>query len=119
MGITRSDLFSEAHNSLTGQLKALGHPARWAMVMHLLDQEGCVNADFVTLTGLAQATVSRHLAVLVGAGLVACDCNGGRAAYCVQPAAWQALEAAFCPAVQRAARTSITCSSDTPCCTPS
>lgn len=118
MGITRSELFSESHNSLTGRLKALGHPARWAIVTHLLEQQGCVNADFVALTGLAQATVSRHLAVLVGTGLVACDCSGGRTAYCVQPAVWQELESQFAPVVQRAARAPEHCSPNDPCCTP-
>ncbi len=119
MGTTRLELYAERHNALALRLKALGHPARWSMVEHLLAQQGCVNADFVALTGLAQPTVTRHLAVLVGAGLVACDCGGGRAVYCIAPGAWRALEADLVPWVRQAAAFPTHCETDASCCTPS
>lgn len=97
MGITRSDLFSKRQNELSEQLKALSHPARLAIVEHLMDQSSCINSGFVELTGLAQSTVTRHLGVLVASGLVTCSCSDGRSFYCIEPQAWEALRMSMAP----------------------
>lgn len=103
MGTTRTDLFSDELNHLAEQLKALSHPARLAIVEHLLDQSSCINAGFVELTGLAQSTVTRHLGVLVEAGLVSSTCSDGKTSYCIAPDAWGQLEQRLQPLWGRSA----------------
>jgi len=93
MGITRTELFADEDNRLAFQLKALAHPARLSIVRTLLEAPGCVNARFVASTGLAQPTVSRHLEVLVAAGLLKARLEHGRVTYCVDAEGWQAFRA--------------------------
>ncbi|NIA12527.1 MAG: metalloregulator ArsR/SmtB family transcription factor [Nitrospiraceae bacterium] len=49
--------------------KALGHPARLYMVEELAKGERCV-CELTELVGMDTSTVSRHLTVLKGAGIV-------------------------------------------------
>lgn len=56
--------------SVAGRLAALGHPARIAIIRHLAARDACCCKDVVDRMDLAQSTVSQHLKVLVGAGLV-------------------------------------------------
>lgn len=49
--------------------KALGHPARLTMVAALASGERCV-CELTQLVGLDVSTVSKHLAVLKGCGVV-------------------------------------------------
>jgi len=60
--------------------KALGHPARLQMVMALAQGERCV-CELVELTGLGWSTVSRHLAVMKSAGIVADEKRGMQVFY--------------------------------------
>lgn len=60
--------------------KALGHPARVAMVRQLADGERCV-CDLVETAGLGWSTVSRHLGVLREAGVVADEKRGQQVYY--------------------------------------
>ena len=39
MGVTKTEVYDEQHNSLATQLKALGHPARLAIVQFLINQK--------------------------------------------------------------------------------
>ncbi len=111
MGTTRTDLFSDELNHLAEQLKALSHPARLAIVEHLLNQSSCINAGFVELTGLAQSTVTRHLGVLVETGLVSSTCTDGKTSYCIAPEAWRHLEQQLQPLWMRCAASAPDCSS--------
>ncbi|MGD1888260.1 MAG: ArsR/SmtB family transcription factor [Cohaesibacteraceae bacterium] len=70
---TKDDVtVSEEH--LARRLKALGHPARLALVRALASQPSCCGHLVRDLSGrhvmLAQSTVSQHLGILVDAGLV-------------------------------------------------
>ena len=60
--------------------KALGHPARVKMVKALAGGERCV-CDLVEAAGLGWSTVSRHLAVLREAGVVADEKRGQQVIY--------------------------------------
>ena len=50
-------------------LKALGDDVRFNIVRHLLDGEKCA-CSFVPLAGKSQPNVSRHLKILVEAGVL-------------------------------------------------
>jgi len=66
--------------------KALGHPARIAILKLLIARGECVCGAIVDELPLAQATVSQHLKVLKDAGLVQGEIDGPRVCYCVNPA---------------------------------
>lgn len=72
--------------------KALGHPARVAIVRRLLAQGSCVCGEIVEGLPLAQATVSQHLKVLKEAGLVIGEVDGPRVCYCIDPGAVQRIQ---------------------------
>ena len=81
IGPTSSD------GELAALAKALGHPARVAILRRLLAQGECVCGEIVQGLPLAQATVSQHLKVLKEAGLIAGEVDGPRVCYCVDPKA--------------------------------
>lgn len=60
--------------------KALGHPARVAIVRELTAGEKCV-CELVETLDLGWSTASRHLAVLRAAGVVADDKRGLKVFY--------------------------------------
>lgn len=72
--------------------KALGHPARVAIVRRLIQQGECICGQIVLGLPLAQATVSQHLKVLKEAGLVSGEVDGPRVCYCVNPKAVQKIQ---------------------------
>lgn len=89
MGITRTDLFTQEQNQLADLAKVLGHPARIAILEHLLKAKSCINSDLVEEIGLAQATISQHLKELKSAGLIQGTVEGTRMCYCIDPANWK------------------------------
>ena len=62
--------------------KALGHPARVAILRHLLEVDRCVCGEIVSILPLAQSTVSQHLKQLKEAGLIRGEIEGPRICYC-------------------------------------
>lgn len=72
--------------------KALGHPARVAIVRLLLARASCVCGEIVDELPLAQSTVSQHLAALKRAGLIRGEIDGPRTCYCLEPAALERLK---------------------------
>ena len=83
MGISKSAHFNEQQNSLANIAKALGHPARVAIVEFLLQQKECVCGDIVSELPLAQATVSQHLKELKTAGIIKGNIDGNSICYCL------------------------------------
>jgi len=65
--------------------KALGHPARVAIVRRLVAEGQCVCGRIVECMSLAQSTVSQHLKVLKESGLLLGEVDGPRVCYCVDP----------------------------------
>lgn len=70
---------------LSALAKALGHPARVRILRLLAERSGCVCGTIVDEVGLAQSTVSQHLAVLKDAGLIQGEVDGPRTCYCLAP----------------------------------
>lgn len=77
----------ERNEQLAALAKALGHPARVAILRLLHRREGCVCGEIVDELPLAQSTVSQHLKLLKEAGLVRGEVDGPRVCYCVEPGA--------------------------------
>ena len=69
MGLTKTENFSTAQNELAVIAKALGHPARIAILQHLIKVNTCIGGDLVDVIPLAQPTISRHLQELKNVGM--------------------------------------------------
>lgn len=93
--LAKADLFPETLASLAELAKALGHPARLAILEHLAARNVCLCGDLVDSLPLAQATVSQHLKVLKAAGLVKGEVDGPRSCYCIDREALARLREAF------------------------
>ena len=93
MGLTKTEIFTEAQNKLAVQLKALAHPARIAILQQLIKADACICGDLVDELGLAQATISQHLKELKNAGLIQGTIEGASVCYCIEPKAWKDLQA--------------------------
>jgi predicted transcriptional regulator len=89
MGVTKSEIFTEKQNRLAQMLKALAHPARIAIIQHLLKANACICGDLVDELGLAQATISQHLKELKTAGLIQGTIEGTSICYCINPKVWK------------------------------
>ncbi len=72
--------------------RALGHPARAAIVRLLSERGECVCGQIVDVMPLAQATVSQHLKVLKLAGLIRGQIDPPRVCYCINPEAVKKLK---------------------------
>lgn len=95
MGLTKTEIFSKEQNKLAQMMKALAHPARIAILQHLVKQQACVCGDLVEELGLAQATISQHLKELKTAGLITGNIEGTSVCYCIDAKAWEQCRLTF------------------------
>ena len=95
MGTTKTDLFSLRQNELASFAKAFGHPARIAILNHLITANECVNGDLVNEIGLAQATISQHLKELKSIGLINGTIDGVSVNYCINQERWLEVKELF------------------------
>jgi predicted transcriptional regulator len=92
MGLTKTEIFTDEQNRLAIMLKAMAHPARIAILQHIIKANACVCGSLVDELGLAQATISQHLKELKNAGLIQGTIEGVSVCYCIEPAAWKLLQ---------------------------
>lgn len=83
MGTTKSENFTEAQNELAVLTKAIGHPARIAIIQHLIKVNSCICGDIVNELPLSQPSVSQHLKELKNAGLIKGSFEGNTICYCL------------------------------------
>ncbi|MEY3844469.1 MAG: hypothetical protein RL293_891 [Bacteroidota bacterium] len=83
MGTTKSEVFSEEINELASLFKAMGHPARIAIIQFLRTQEKCICTDLVNELPLAQPTISQHLKELKNVGIIQGNVSGTSICYCL------------------------------------
>ncbi len=88
MGLTKTEEFTKTQNDLASLTKALGHPARIAIIQFLIKQKSCVCGDIVDELPLSQSTVSQHLKELKRAGLIKGDIEGPTVCYCIDEKVW-------------------------------
>ena len=95
MGLTKSAQFTNRQNELSALAKALGHPARIAIIEHLLSVDACICGDIVDVLPLAQATVSQHLKELKNAGLIKGNVEGTAICYCIDENGFEKIKSFF------------------------
>ena len=95
MGATKTDHFTEQQNQIATIAKALGHPARIAIIEYLLKVDACICSDIVDELPLAQPTVSQHLKELKNAGLIKGNIEGNSICYCIDEKTFSILKEYF------------------------
>lgn len=83
MGVTKTQHFTKEQNSLAILSKAIGHPARIAIIQHLIKVDSCICGDIVNELPLSQPTISQHLKELKNAGLIKGNLEGNSVCYCL------------------------------------
>ncbi len=83
MGATKTECFTDRQNKLATLAKALGHPARIAILDYLLKVDACICGDIVNELPLAQPTISQHLKELKNAGIIKGNIEGNAICYCI------------------------------------
>ncbi len=95
MGASKTDHFTEEQNTIAMLAKALGHPARIAILEYLLKVETCICGDIVNELPLAQPTVSQHLKELKNVGIIKGNVEGNAICYCIDENAFDKLKFYF------------------------
>lgn len=95
MGATKTEYFSERQNEIATLAKALGHPARIAILDYLLTVDTCICGDIVNELPLAQPTISQHLKELKNADLIKGNIEGNAICYCINEKALGILQNFF------------------------
>ncbi len=83
MGASKNLYFSEEQNNTANLFKALAHPARIAIIQHILATRSCICGDLVDVLPLSQATVSQHLKELKSANIIRGSIEGNSICYCL------------------------------------
>lgn len=89
MGVAKTEEFTSKDNKIAKYAKALGHPARIAILQLLLKKQACICGDIVDELPLSQSTVSQHLKELKDAGLIKGDIDGVKICYCIDEKEWK------------------------------
>jgi len=88
MGLTKAEEFTKTQNDLAALTKALGHPARIAIIQFLIKTKSYVCGDIVDELPLSQSTVSQHLKELKKVGLIKGNIDGPSICYCIDEKVW-------------------------------
>ena len=89
MAINKKEQFSKEELELADFSKAIGHPARIAILKTLAEKNSCICGEIVEVLPLAQSTVSQHLKELKEAGLITGTIEGAKSCYCIN---WETFD---------------------------
>lgn len=81
--------YTQQEEQIARFAKAMGHPARMAILRFLASQESCFFGDIHDVLPIAKATVSQHLKELKDAGLIQGEIETPKVRYCINRANWE------------------------------
>lgn len=87
--------YSPEQERLARFAKAMGHPARIAILNFLARQETCYFGDIHEELPIAKATVSQHLKELKDAGLIQGEIETPKVKYCINRENWKLASTLF------------------------
>ena len=87
--------YSKSEILLAKFAKALGHPARIAIINLLIKKKSCICGSIVDELPIAQSTVSQHLKELKSAGLIKGNTSGVSVCYCIDEKNWALAQQLF------------------------
>ena len=81
--------YTTTQEQLARFAKAMGHPARVAILEFLAKQESCFFGDIHEVLPISKATVSQHLKELKEAGLIQGEIETPKVKYCINRDNWK------------------------------
>jgi predicted transcriptional regulator len=92
MPTAKNELFEEQLQESAVMFKALGHPARLAILNFLAETNSCYTGDISQEIPLGRTTVNQHLNELKKAGLIQGHVTGIKTNYCLNPEVLEKLK---------------------------
>lgn len=90
-----SKKYTDEQEQIARFAKAMGHPARIAILQFLASQESCYFGDIHEELPIAKATVSQHLKELKNAGLIQGEIEAPKVKYCINKTNWHLAKTMF------------------------
>ena len=87
-GIMKTKQYTKEQEQIARFAKAMGHPARMAILNFLAKQDSCFFGDIHEELPIAKATVSQHLKELKDAGLIQGEIETPKVRYCINRDNW-------------------------------
>ena len=87
--------YTEKQIRMARYAKALGNPARVAIIDFLAEQETCFFGEIHEQLPIAKATASQHLAELKDAGLIQGEIMPPKVKYCINKENWEEAKLLF------------------------
>ncbi len=87
--------YTEQEERMARFAKAMGHPARMAILRFLAEQDSCFFGDIHEVLPIAKATVSQHLKELKEAGLIQGEIQPPKVKYCIDSKNWTEARSLF------------------------
>ena len=109
MGLTKTEIFTDQQNTIALIAKAIGHPARVAILQHLIKINSCICGDLVEEIGLAQPTISQHLKELKNMDIIKGNIEGTSVCYCINEEKWAEIEKLFSSFLSQKPNNAINC----------
>lgn len=81
--------YTTTQEQLARFAKAMGHPARMAILEFLIKQNTCFFGDIHEVLPISKATVSQHLKELKDAGLIQGEIETPKVKYCINRENWK------------------------------
>ncbi|MGQ7871423.1 ArsR/SmtB family transcription factor [Sunxiuqinia sp. sy24] len=81
--MTKVTLFDQELQETAAIYKALGHPARLAILNYLAETKQCISGDISDELPLSRTTVHQHLKELKKLGLIQGEIQGVKTSYCL------------------------------------
>ncbi|MFC2111467.1 ArsR/SmtB family transcription factor [Bacteroidota bacterium] len=88
MAQRKADDYKKEEVLIAKYSKALGHPARIAILNYLASLDTCFFGDICKELPIANSTVSQHLTELKNAGLIQGTFEPPKVKYCINPKNW-------------------------------
>jgi DNA-binding transcriptional ArsR family regulator len=87
--------YTKQENQLARFAKAIGHPARIAILKFLASRDDCFFGDIHEVLPISKATVSQHLTELKNSGLIQGEIQPPKIKYCINPENWEMAKEMF------------------------
>lgn len=83
--MAKKELFESELQDLAAMFKALGHPARLAIINYLAQARVCITGDISNELPLSRTTINQHLKELKDLNIIKGEINGAKVNYCLNP----------------------------------
>jgi len=87
--------YSKQEGQLAQFAKAMGHPARVAILKFLASQNCCFFGEIHEVLPISKATVSQHLTILKNSGLIQGEIFPPKVKYCINRENWELAKELF------------------------